>query len=167
MNNSEFRLKRIQTDIKSAQGSMAMALLLTLIYIVRAVISKNLNFYFSLYTAEFLIKFSDFAPGCRGSLPKPAAAVLIAVFIVAALIFTVLSQKKPAFLYGCLALYGFDTVFMLLGKLTGFFSPFVQEDFIDIVVHAFILTFLIIGVIGYKKLKNPDVSEVKEGENNG
>lgn len=159
--DSEFQSKRLQTDIKSAQGAMAMSLVLTVIYIIRALIAKNLNFYFSLYTAEFLIKYSAFAPGYRGNLPKVAAAVIIAAFIVIALIFTVLSQKKPVFLYGCLAVYGFDTVFMLIGKLSGTFSPLVQEDFIDITVHAFILSFLIIGVIGYNKLKKLDPTKAE------
>lgn len=156
--DSEFKLKRIQTDIKSAQGAMAMSLVLTLIYIVRALIARNLDFYFSLYTVEFLIKASDFAPGFKGSLPGAAAAAFIVVFIAAATVFTVFAQKKPVFLYGCLAVYGFDTVFMLIGKLSGYFSPFVQEDLIDIIVHGFILAFLIIGVIGYEKMKKSDTN---------
>ena len=50
MDKNEFTLKRIQTDIKSAQGAMAMSLILTLIYIIKAIFSKNLNFYFSFFT---------------------------------------------------------------------------------------------------------------------
>ncbi|MGN1443074.1 MAG: hypothetical protein ACI4XE_04415 [Acutalibacteraceae bacterium] len=153
MNNPEFKRKRYQTDIKSAQGAMAIALVLTLIYIIRAIFSGNLHFYFSLYTVEFFMKFSDFYPELKGTFPKIAAAAVIIAFIGFAVIFTVLSQKKTVFLYGCLALYTFDTVFMLAGKLSGFFSPLAQDDFIDIIVHAFILTFLIIGVIGHTKLK--------------
>lgn len=149
--DSEFKLKRLQTDLKSANGAMAMALVLTVIYIVRALIAGNLNFYFSLYTVEFLIKSSDFAPGFKGSLPGAAAAVIIVAFIAVAAVFTVLSQKKPVFLYGCLAVYGFDTVFMLAGKFSGYFSPVVPEDYIDIIVHAFILAFLIIGTVSYQK----------------
>ena len=149
---SEFQIKRCQTDIKSAQGAIAMSLILTLIYIIKAFVSGNLHFYFSLYTVEFFLKYSAFFPEFRGEFPKAAAVAVILVFFVLAIVLTVLSQKKPVFLFGCLALYGFDTVFMLIGKLSGFFSPVCQAEFIDVIVHAFILTFLIMGVIGYKKL---------------
>lgn len=151
--DSEFKRKRLQTDMKSANGAMAIALVLTVVYIVRALIAKNLNFYFSLYTVEFLIKSSDFAPGFRGSLPGAAAAAIIVAFIAVSAVFTVLSQKKPVFLYGCLAVYGFDSVFMLAGKFSGYFSPVVAEDYIDIIVHAFILAFLIMGTVSYHKMK--------------
>lgn len=156
--DSEFKLKRIQTDIKSAQGAMAMSLALTLIYIVRALIARNLDFYFSLYTVEFLIKASEFAPGFKGSLPGAAAIAVMVAFIAAAAVFTVLAQKKPVFLYGCLAVYGFDTIFMLIGKLSGYFSPFEQTELIDVIVHGFILVFLIIGVIAQEKLKKFDAN---------
>ena len=162
--DNEFRIKRLQTDIKSAQGLMAMALVLSVIYIVRALIAKNLNFYFSLYTVEFLIKSSEYAPEYKGALPAAAAASIIAVFLALGAVLTVIAQKKPVLLYGCLAFYGFDTVFMLIGKLSGYFSPLAQEDFIDITVHAFILTFLIMGVIGYEKLKKTDVNQVQDKE---
>ena len=163
MDKNEFTLKRIQTDIKSAQGAMAMSLILTLIYIIKAIISKNLNFYFSFYTVEFLLKYSGFFPEFRGALPKAAAAAAIVVFMGILIVFTALSPKKTGFLYGCLALYGFDTVFMLGGKLSGFFSPLAQEDFIDIIVHAFILTFLIIGVVALVKQKRTDLTDTKNG----
>lgn len=156
--DSEFKLKRIQTDIKSAQGAMAMSLALTLIYIVRALIARNLDFYFSLYTVEFLIKASEFAPGFKGSLPGAAAIAVMVAFIAAAAVFTVLAQKKPVFLYGCLAVYGFDTIFMLIGKFSGYFSPFEQTELIDVIVHGFILVFLIIGVIAQEKLKKFDAN---------
>lgn len=149
---SEFQIKRYQTDIKSAQGAMAMSLVLTLIYIIKAFFSGNLHFYFSLYTVEFFLKYSAFFPEFRGEFPKAAAVAVILVFFILAIVLTVLSQKKPVFLFGCLAIYGFDTVFMLIGKLSGFFSPVCQTEFIDVIVHAFILAFLIMGVIGYKKL---------------
>ena len=164
MDKNEFTLKRIQTDIKSAQGAMAMSLILTLIYIIKAIFSKNLNFYFSFYTVEFLLKDSEFFPEFKGALPKAAVVVGILAFMGIAIAFTALSQKKPGFLYGCLALYGFDTVFMLGGKLSGFFSPLAQEDFIDIIVHAFILTFLIIGVVALVKQKRTDVTGTKTGQ---
>ena len=156
--DSEFKLKRIQTDIKSAQGAMAMSLALTLIYIVRALIARNLDFYFSLYTVEFLIKASEFAPGFKGSLPGAAAIAVMVAFIAAAAVFTVLAQKKPVFLYGCLAVYGFDTIFMLIGKFSGYFSPFEQTELIDVIIHSFILVFLIIGVIAQEKLKKFDAN---------
>lgn len=164
MDKNEYRLKRIQTDIKSAQGAMAISLVLTLIYIIKAIFSKNLNFYFSFYTVEFLLKDSGFFPEFKGALPKAAVVVGILAFMGLAITFTALSQKKPSFLYGCLVLYGFDTVFMLIGKLSGFFSPLVQEDFIDIIVHAFILTFLIIGVAALIKQKHSDVLTAKAEE---
>ncbi|MCM1544968.1 MAG: hypothetical protein NC110_06675 [Ruminococcus sp.] len=163
MNSSEIE-KKYRTYIKSAQGAMAMALVLTLVYIVRAVISGNLNFWFSAYVVEFLIKSAGFFPPYEAAISQPIAIVLMAMFIAVLAVAVVLSQKNGKWLYACLVLYGIDTVFLLWGDFSNHFAPFVQEQWIDIIVHAFILLFTVVGIVGCKGLAKMDLSMTEEQE---
>ena len=77
--------KKLQTNIKSAQGTFAMAQVMAVIYVVKALISKNFNFWFCNYITELIFKsarftaeyegsFSQaFESSMRGSLPTAAA----------------------------------------------------------------------------------------------
>lgn len=163
MNSSEIE-KKYRTYIKSAQGAMAMALVLSLIYIVRAVISGNLNFWFCTYVVEFLVKSAGFFAPYEASLSQPISIVLMAMFIAVLAAAVVLSQKNGKWLYACLVLYGADTVFLLWGDFSNHFAPFAQDQWIDIITHAFILLFIIVGIIGCKGLKKMDLSSVEPKE---
>lgn len=158
MNNSELE-KKCRTYIKSAQGSITLTLILSLIYIVRAFISGNLNFWFSTYVVEFLVKSSDFCTQYAGSLSKPLAAVLIVAFIALLACATALSQKKGEWLFVCLVIYGLDTALLLWGDFSNHFEPFTQDKWIDIVVHAFVLVFIIVGIVGFRGLRKMNLSE--------
>ena len=45
---SNKQIKKHQTNIKSAVGAYGMALIMTLVYIVKALLGKNFFFYFSI-----------------------------------------------------------------------------------------------------------------------
>lgn len=160
MNNSEIE-KKYRTYIKSAQGAMGMALVLTLIYIIKAVISGNLNFWFCTYVVEFLIKSTSFFQPYNGTFSQPLAIVLIVLYILLLAVTVVLSQKNGKWLYACLALYGADTLFMLWGNFSNHFAAFTQGQWIDIIFHGFILVFIIVGITGCKGLKKMNLSETE------
>ena len=73
--------KRYRTDIKSAQGVAAMALVLSLVYIIRWLITKEFDFYFCTSVTEFLLKAASFSENFRGSIPAVAAIAGTAVYI--------------------------------------------------------------------------------------
>ncbi|MCM1363979.1 MAG: hypothetical protein NC122_02560 [Faecalibacterium sp.] len=163
MNSSEIE-KKYRTYIKSAQGAMAIALVLTLVYIVRAAISGNLDFWFCTYVVEFLIKSAGFFAPYEVSLSQPIAVTLIVLFIAVLAVAVVLSQKNGKWLYACLVLYGIDTVFLLWGDFSNHFAVFAQDQWIDIIVHAFIILFTVVGIVGCKGLTKMDLSVVESKE---
>ncbi|MGN0468512.1 MAG: hypothetical protein ACI4GY_07305 [Acutalibacteraceae bacterium] len=152
MNSSDAE-KRYLTYIKSAQGTIGMMLVLNLIYILKALISKNLNFWFSLYLTEFMIKSSSFVDGYNGNVPKAVSVVVIVLSIALLAVLTGLSQKNPKLLYACLVFYGLDTVFLLVGDFMNIFGDFCENSLIDIIIHAFVVAFIINGIYGVKKLE--------------
>lgn len=145
--------KRYRTDIKSAQGVAAMALVLTLVYIVRLLLTKNFDFFFCTAVAEFLLKAASFSKDFSGSIPPAIAISGVAVYIGLYIVGVILAQKDPTKLWFSLLLYSLDTVFLLGVDVSGYFGPFVKEYVIDIVFHAFLLIFLIVGVSSVKKLQ--------------
>lgn len=152
MNNEQLE-KRFRTDIKSAQGVIAMATVLSLIYIVRFLFAKNFDFYFCTAVTEFFLKAAQFSPDFNGSIPNAVSIGLIVFYLAACFAVVFLTQKKPERLWLALSIYSFDTVFMLWVKLSGFFGAFQSSDFIDIIFHLFVLAFLVVGIVGNKKLE--------------
>lgn len=151
--NSEHLEKRYKTDIKSAQGVVAMTTMLTVIYIIRRLFTGRFDFYFCTAVTEFLLKAAQFSPEYRGALPNAAAIAGIVVYIGLFIAAVILSQKKVKLLWFSLALYTFDTVFLLAVDLSGYFGSFAPEYLIDIIFHLFILVFLVVGIHSDKKLE--------------
>lgn len=145
--------KYYSTYIKSAQGTVGLALILNLVYIIRAVFAKNLDFWFSFYITEFAVKASEFAPSYQGSVSKLLSAVIIVVSAVVLIAPVALAMKKPEMLYPCLVLYALDTAFMAWGFVTNHFGDFSQASFIDVIFHVFVLFFIVLGIISGEKLK--------------
>ena len=152
MSNEQLE-KRYKTDIKSAQGVIAMVTVITLIYIVRWLYTGEFDFYFCTAFTEFLLKAAEFSPEYRTAIPNAAAIAGIVCYLAVYAAAVILAQKKPQTLWVSLSLYVFDTVFLLVIDLTGYFGKFTSEYFIDIIFHAFILVFLIVGMVANKKLK--------------
>ncbi len=145
--------KRYRTDIKSAQGVGAMALVLTIVYIVRWLFTKEFDFYFCTAVTEFLLKAAEFSKDYSGSIPAAAAIAGVSVYIGLYIASVLLAQKNPTKLWLSLLLYSIDTVFLIAVDLSGFFGPFEKEYFIDIVFHALLLVFMIVGISSVKKLQ--------------
>lgn len=156
MNSSEIE-KKYRTYIKSSQGTVGMALVLTAIYLVRAMITGNFNFWFCAYTVEFFVKGSEFAPSLNGSISKPVCVAVVVVFIAVFAVMAVLSQKSIKWSWACFGIYTADTVFMLCGMFSGYFTAFESSQVIDIVFHAFVLVFIVVGILGHRGLKQMDL----------
>lgn len=152
MKNSE-KEKYYKSYIKSAQSTVALAALLNLVYVIRAVFAKNLDFWFSLYSTQFAIKASQFVPSLAGNISKIACAAIILAGTLVLIIPDSISLKKPQWLWGCFAVYALDTVLMAWGFATNHFDDFSQGSVIDIIFHVFILLFILVGIISNNKLK--------------
>lgn len=147
------KIKKLETNIKSAQSTYALAGVLALIYIARYFITGNFEFYFSSYITEFLLKASD-----QNVLAEPlfsfgAACGGIAVFVILYIAFGIVMLKNTIGMWLCFALYALDFAFLIIGSLTAPFGPVTEEIFIDIIVHLFVILFLTVGAFSSGKLK--------------
>ncbi|MBQ3013850.1 MAG: hypothetical protein IJD75_01765 [Clostridia bacterium] len=98
------------------------------------------NYIYDFWGTEFLFAMTAIA------------IVIIALFAL----FWLLSKRNMAFLIASLVLFGLDTVGMFV--LFGFSSDMI----LDIVFHAWVIYYLILGIVAGVKLKNlpPEEAEV-------
>ncbi len=140
-------IKKHQTNVKSAQSAFALAGMLGIIYIVRYFITGNFDFYFSLsFTQAWLMKVAE------GTASEDLGYSLIAVFIIAYLSLTAVIVKKPARLDSALGLYMIDFAY-LIGCFIIKSSNITGDILIDVILHIFIIVFLIVGIKSEKKLR--------------
>ncbi len=148
-------IKKYETNVKSAFGLYALNGILGLIYIIRYFFSGNLNFYFSIYSTEYLLALFDSKGGSFFELSK-ALPYLLGIIIIAILYATagIITLKKESCLKFCLGLYLLDFAFLLLNVFVlSHKCPLDDAIVINIIVHFLISLFLIVGVISQKKLK--------------
>lgn len=139
--------------IKSAQSSLAIVLILNVIYIVRFFIKKEFSFFFSLYTAEFMLKCGGFAEGYEAAFPKAAAVAGVVFVTLIFVMLTAFATKKAEFIKCGLGAYLVDSAFLLWGAVTNPFGDVTEDIFVDIIFHFLILVLLVVGIYGLKKQK--------------
>lgn len=141
-------LKKHQTNVKSAQGAFGLAGVLGIIYIVRYIIAGNFDFYFSLSVSEVSLRFAS-----QGILSAAAAWCIIGIFLAAYLILTVLNMKNPRFLTASLALYATDCLCLGAYLIFAAPKPLSPDCFIDVIIHLFIIIFLVVGLKSTRAIK--------------
>ncbi len=143
-------IKKYQTNVKSAMTAFVIAIVLGVIFVLRFLIKKNTDYFFSLTVTEVILGFSD-------SLLLPL--LLIALYFLVYILLLVGAGKNTRFLKGCLGIYAVDTA-VLLGRAAALFS---QSDIsvmaVDIIFHLFIIIFLSVGIYSDKKLEKLEGSE--------
>lgn len=140
-------LKKHETNIKSASTAILLSGILGLIYVVRYIISGNFNFYFSLSFTDLLLRLSE----NKGSIILPAV-ISIAYILAYASLSVIMSKNKKAIFAG-LGIYLFDFICLIYSFVWVFPKPIDSAHFIDVIVHLFVITFLIVGIISQKKIK--------------
>lgn len=151
------KIKKLQTNIKSAQSTFALAGILALIYVVRYFVTGNFNFYFSSYITEFALKAADSNISSAVSLSSSGAYCVLAVYAIIFIVCCVFSLKAKHGLLACLIFYLVDFAALICGAVMAPFGVIGEEIFIDIIVHIFVILFLSVGVYSVKKL--PEVEK--------
>ena len=64
---SNKQIKKHQTNIKSAVGAFGMTLIMTLVYLVKALLGHNFHFYFCNFVPEVLLKSASFTSAWSGN----------------------------------------------------------------------------------------------------
>ena len=146
------KIKKMQTNIKSAQSIFVLSGIHALIYVVRYFVTGNFNFYFSSYITEFALKAADENIASAVTLSNGASYALLAVYAVLFLLCCVLCLKSKIGLWACLTLHLTDYAALLAGTALSVFGSFREEIFIDIIVHFFVLLFIVVGIYSTYKL---------------
>ena len=140
--------------IKSAQSTVALTLLLNLIFIIRTFFAKNTDFLFSLYSTQFAIKGSGFFADKPATISLLSAIVIILAGIIPLAAALVTAMKKPKNLYLCLVFYIADFVFLLYGLISDPFSDVTSASYIDLIFHTLVTLFIIVGIYAERKNHN-------------
>lgn len=153
------KIKKLQTNIKSAQSIFALSGILTLIYMVRYFITGNFNFYFSAYITEFALKAADENFASTITLSPGISYAIIGIFVLLFIGCCVIATKPQKGLWFCLIFYVLDFATLITGTALSVFGPFREEVIIDIIIHVFVILFLIVGVRSAKKLPEVEKEE--------
>ncbi len=138
--------KKLQTDVKSAQTVFTLAIVLGIIYVVRYFFTRNFDSFFSLSFTDTLLNLSN-----DGKIPFVAAIVLVCLYIGVYIVLSVLSLRNSKYFTACLGIYIFDFACLLLQILVIYKSSFSTDSLIDVILHLFVVTFLVVGIRSYKK----------------
>lgn len=171
------QVKRLQADIKGGQGSFFLAVVVSLIYILKVLLSGNFNFFFSLFVPEVLLKSaaftSDYPPtfgaqysavfsdGVRGTVPNAVVWIALAVIYGACLVLAILARKKHMLVIGELVIYSVDTLLVWLCHLLSVPEVFSLNALIDPIFHLFVLILLIRSTVATVKLKKSGFTEAQ------
>ena len=161
---SEKQIKKHQTNIRSGAGAFGMAMIMTLVYLIKALLGKNFFFYFSNFVPEVLLKRAAFTAGYdgafseaflaswRGTLPTVWFIVLFAAYAGVCVALLLIAGKHPPFLWAVFAFQLCDTVLLLAGRLQGIPDGMTETVWIDVIFHCLVLLFLLVGGISGVKL---------------
>ncbi len=140
-------LKKHESNIKSAASSFTLAGILGIIYIVRYLVKNTFDFYFSLSFTELMLRLSD-----SGRLSEVVAFSLVALYVAGFLAISFLAAKNAKNLLYSLIFYSFDCICLI--PLALFHGQSITPDFfIDVIVHLFVVLFIIVGIRSHKKLQ--------------
>lgn len=142
--------------IKSADTAITVAFVLNLVYVVRFILSRNFDFFFSLYTTQFALKGGGFFGIYEGSISKSLSVIIVALSFLVLLAALLLPLKNPSFLTFSLIAYSLDTAFLIFGFIKNPFFDINEGSYIDLIFHLFILLFIFVGIYANNKLKNSE-----------
>ena len=161
---SNKQIKKHQTNIESGVGAFWMTMIMTLVYLIKALLGKNFHFYFCNFVPEVLLKSAAFTTGYegdfsesflaswRGALPVVWFCVLFALYAGACIAVALLAGKHPPLIWALFAIHVCDTVLLLLGRWQGIPLGMEETVWIDVIFHVLVLLFLFVGGLSGVKL---------------
>ena len=173
---SNKQIKQHQTNIKSATGAFGISLVMTLVYLGKALLGRNFHFWFSNFVPEVLLKSAAFTTSFdgdfsavflehwRGRLSLTWFCVLFAAYAIVCVVLLLLAGKHPPLLWAIFALQLCDTVCLVVGRLYGIPNAVEETMFIDVIFHVLVLLFLLVGGISAMVLPKDLRGDPRENE---
>ena len=156
--------KKYHEWIKGGFGTMGMLTVMNTVYVVYALVKKDLTLWLEFSVTEFMLKNTSFFKGYTGSVPLWAALVVVLIWSLALLLLSLKSIKKPMMLIPCTVLYLFDTALLAYIMVTDHFNDFNEASWINAVVHAIMLLLLASGIFAAIKKNKLETIETEEEE---
>ncbi len=144
----EILLKKLNTNIKSAQSIFALSGILGIIYLVRYFIKGVFDFYFSLSFTELMLKLSK-----DNLLSVPVAYALIGLFLAVFAFLAINAVKSEKWLSVCIGIYAFDFLCLFFDMFVLSYEAINAERFVDVIFHLLVMMFLVVGLVSMRKLK--------------
>ena len=149
--NAAKPVKTPETVFNSARSNLLLVVGFTAINVVLRLVNADMYFLFSASTP---MAFLDIATLTEIPQLMPVAAVLAFIVIGVYLLCWALSKKHPGWLVAALVLFALDTLVLL-----GLYD--VSSMIFDLLIHAWVLYYLISGAVALRKMKKqPPVQEM-------
>jgi len=159
MNQNPFSpAQRYQRNLKAASSNLLVFAILSAVNMVLVLTGSSITFTFSAYLPEMLVVLGQEIKLMTGKGGALAVFIVISLlFIVACVVSALLAKKRPLLLILGLVLVAGDTVLMLIDILP-VISLWIEAGMtvsllIYFLFHAWILYYLINGLVSYSKLK--------------
>lgn len=132
--------------IKGGFGTMGMLTVMNAVYVIYALIKKDLGLWLEFAVTEFALKNTSFFKGYDGRLPLWLALIIIVAWSLALLLTALKSIKKHMMLIPCTVLYLIDTGLLVYTMATDHFGDVDETSWINVIVHVIMLALLFSGV---------------------
>ena len=143
--------QRIQQKYSTSRANLLLVIILTVVNIVLFLAGSDSMLLFSASIPYFAVVFG----WALDILPMGIIVAVIALVLY--LVSWIFSKKKPGWMTVALVLFILDT----LGMLGMYLLMEDVSGILDVLIHAYVLYYLIVGVSSAKKLKNlPEEEEI-------
>ena len=156
-------IKKYDAWIKGGFGTMAMLTVMNGIYVIRALIKKDLSLWLEFSMTEFAFKSTSYFNGYSGPFPLWAALIVVVGWSAALLFLAIKSIKRPMLLIPCTVLYAIDTALLAFIMATDRFGDYGEASWINVIVHVIMLTLFASGI--YAAVKKKNLPEIETEEN--
>ena len=149
-----------------ARGNLLLALVFTVVNVVLTLVNADIYFLFSAFMPLVMVDLGVALVPDLGTPVLVVMAVIGVALIVPCLLCWIFSKKKNGWMIAALVYFVFDTAFLLLFALA--FGVF--TSIVDILFHAWIIYYMIVGVkagIALKTLPEDEEPELASLDGNG
>ena len=141
-----------------ARNNLLLALVFTVVNVVLAIVNADLYFLFSAFMPYIAAALGVGMAAELGAIALVVMGAISIVLIVPCLLSWIFSKKKSGWMIVALVYFVFDTALLLLFMLL--FGDF--TSILDVVFHAWVLYYLIVGIKAGIELKTLPEDEVSE-----
>ena len=154
-----------EQQIAGARSTLLFVLVLTLVNVGMILANSSMFFLFSVFVPYIVVMFGrNMDAGMFGSYTTAALVIAVVIIVIFALCW-LLSKKKHGLLTLAAVLFGLDTVALLFFTFVLAADP--AGQIVDILLHIYVLVYLIRGSVHAGKLKKQTEETLEDPASTG